>query len=658
MTSSNTLKKIFSIGAAVLLAVGSSLAGATPAQATPLINAKKMGYKMNWLPGQALETTFASPSVGFSSYLRMDDVTALRGTTLTVSSLNTGLPNGTQMMDYGYVKFYANTTHRDAGYPTVVDGVQLNSSPNSNLVVPQTAVAMSIDYTTRYNGDSERKLPAGSYTSTPRVFSNGVAIPVSTATSGSSIYTSSSVGEVDGATAAFTTPATGTVRSTSYYVLGCIDSSLLTSSTTYTATLKVNGVSASNSFAVSLLTGTSGNMNEVRGSSGSFSSGQLATWRQSGAEMQVLADNYYDSSNNALGTQYDAELEFKDGSNQSLLKDCMPTTPSGTGSFSFTSTGNSGMVTFTPDSTLGASAWGVEVFKASDDSVVSAASGMASASSMVYAPYTGGMGMPAWVPGTTIYARAVAQRTLLGNRFSSPYGPVSATFTVPAYGGVSAPAGNAPSVGATRPLSLEQAKNVLKPLPASVQPLVAAFPRLNKPMASNGGKIDLTEGNFTGLISATVAGKSLDFILGKTGQISMTVPKGEAGKTADLHLTFTSGKIIIQDAIKYVAPVVFAEVPVRPVSISAGASKLSEEAADQIRHAALANLKNTDISCVAYAVADTAAAKAAAKATATKACALAKKTNSDLTVAPITVVVDKLKARTQGVGIKVYKATN
>jgi hypothetical protein len=181
---------------------------------------------------------------------------------------------------------------------------------------------------------------------------------------------------------------------------------------------------------------------------------------------------------------------------------------------------------------------------------------------------------------------------------------------------------------------------------------------LNKPMASLGGKVALSAGDFTGLVSAKIAGKSLDFILGNTGNITMTVPQGEAGKTADLVLTFNTGSIILQDAIKYVAPVVVADVPVRPVSISAGASKLSEEAADQIRHAALANLKNTDISCVAYAVADTAAAKAAAKATATKACALAKKTNSDLTVAPITVVVDKLKARTQGVGIKVYKADN
>ncbi len=658
MTSSNTLKKIVSIGAAMLLAVGSSLVSATPAQATPLMNAKKMGYKMTWLPGQALDVTFASPSVGFNSGLRMDDVTALRGTTLTVSSLNTGLPTGTQMMDYAYIQFFANTTDRNAGYPAIGNGTQINNTPNSNVVVPQTAVAMSISYTTRFNGDSTRTLPAGSYASTPRVYSNGAAVTLSTASSGSSIYTNYSYGEVDGATAAFSTPATGTVSSTSFYVLGCIDSALLTSSTTYTATLKVNGVTASSGFAVSLLTGTSGNMNEVRGSTNSFSSGQLATWRQSSAQLQVLAENYSDSSNTALGTQYDAVLEFKDASNQSLLKDCLPSTPSGTGSFSFATVGNNGMLSFTPDSTLSASAWQVEVYKASDDSRITSASGMSASSVMVPAPYTGGMGPSSWTTGTVIYARAVNQVTLLGNRFTSGLGSISASFTIPAYGGSSAPSVSAPSSNVARPLSPLQARNMLKPVPAAVQPLVPAFLALNKPMASLGGSVALSAGDFTGLVSAKIANKSIDFILGKTGQITMTVPQGEAGKTADLVLTFNTGSIILQDAIKYVAPVVVANVPVRPVAIKAGAKSISESAADDIRHAALANLKNDTIQCVAYSASNSASAKAAAQLTAVQACGVAVKANSDLKVAEVEVIVDKLKARTQGVGIKVYKANN
>jgi hypothetical protein len=207
-------------------------------------------------------------------------------------------------------------------------------------------------------------------------------------------------------------------------------------------------------------------------------------------------------------------------------------------------------------------------------------------------------------------------------------------------------------------LSPTQARNMLKPVPAAVQPLVPAFLALNKPMASLGGSVALSAGDFTGLVSAKIANKSIDFILGKTGQITMTVPQGEAGKTADLVLTFNTGSIILQDAIKYVAPVVVADVPVRPVAIKAGAKSISESAADEIRHAALANLKNDTIQCVAYSASNSAAAKAAAQLTAVQACGVAVKANPELKVADVEVIIDKLKARTQGVGIKVYKANN
>jgi hypothetical protein len=219
-------------------------------------------------------------------------------------------------------------------------------------------------------------------------------------------------------------------------------------------------------------------------------------------------------------------------------------------------------------------------------------------------------------------------------------------------------AGPAVAASVAAPLRAIDALRALKPLPTAVQPLVAALPILSKPMTSNGGKLNISEGNFTGLVSATVAGKSLDFILGKTGQITMTVPQGEAGKTADLTLTFNSGSIILQDAIKYVAPVVVANVPVRPVAIKAGAKSISESAADDIRHAALANLKNDTIQCVAYSASTSASAKAAAKLTAVQACGFAVKANPELKVADVEVIVDKVKARTQGVGIKVYKADN
>jgi hypothetical protein len=215
--------------------------------------------------------------------------------------------------------------------------------------------------------------------------------------------------------------------------------------------------------------------------------------------------------------------------------------------------------------------------------------------------------------------------------------------------------GSASAAPALTPL---QARNALKPVPAAVQPLVPAFLALNKPMASLGGKVALSAGDFTGLVAAKIANKSIDFILGKTGQITMTVPQGEAGKTADLVLTFNTGSIILQDAIKYVAPVVVAAVPARPVSVSSASKSFSEEAQTEIRQAAFANVKNTAVACVGYAAANTASAREAAVALATKACAIANKANSDLAITGVEVIVDKLKARTQGVGIKVYKADN
>ncbi len=217
-------------------------------------------------------------------------------------------------------------------------------------------------------------------------------------------------------------------------------------------------------------------------------------------------------------------------------------------------------------------------------------------------------------------------------------------------------AGPALAASVAEPLRALDALRALKPLPAAVQPLVPGFLALNKPMASLGGKVALSAGDFTGLTSAKIGDKAIDFSLGTTGNISFTVPQGQAGKTADLVLTFTTGSIILQDAIKYVAPLDVAKVGVRPIAIAAGAKKITEEVAGQIRQAAFANVKNDTIQCVAYSASNSAAAKAAAQLTAVQACGLAVKANPSLKVVDVEVIVDKLKARTQGVGIKVYKA--
>ena len=234
-----------------------------------------------------------------------------------------------------------------------------------------------------------------------------------------------------------------------------------------------------------------------------------------------------------------------------------------------------------------------------------------------------------------------------GNTAPVQSGPGDFSFTITITGvGV----GGSSTVPALTP---EQAKNQIKPLPVIVQPLVAALPSLSKPLVDAGGKVDVKSGDFTGLVSASISGKALDLTVGSTGSLTITVPNGLAGTTADLLLNFKSGTVILQDAIKYVAPVVVAQVPVRPVSIKAGAKKLSATAADEIRHAAFANLKNNSIECVAYAA--SAATADSAKATAQQACDLAVKSNPDLVNTSVVVVIDKIKAATQGVGIRVYK---
>lgn len=213
-----------------------------------------------------------------------------------------------------------------------------------------------------------------------------------------------------------------------------------------------------------------------------------------------------------------------------------------------------------------------------------------------------------------------------------------------------------PTTGGSSVVSSTPAEAVA-PIPAIIAPLLPAITAISRPMISLGGQVALSSGDFSGLTSAKIEGKSLDFILGKTGSLTFTVPNGQAGKTADLLLTFTTGTVNLQNAIKYVAPVVVADVPERSVAIVPGSKKLSEATADQVRAAAFANMSNTAVSCVAYATSNTAAAKAAAIASANAVCALATKANPNLTAAPITVVVDKVKARKVGVGIKVYKAT-
>jgi hypothetical protein len=185
-------------------------------------------------------------------------------------------------------------------------------------------------------------------------------------------------------------------------------------------------------------------------------------------------------------------------------------------------------------------------------------------------------------------------------------------------------------------------------------PLLNSVVSVGKHLATAGGKLNLKDGDFSGLKTVTVAGLAVLFTVDSKGSVNIPVPAGKVG-TADLTLTFDSGTITIQDGIKYVAPVNVAAVPVREISLAAGTTKFSEAVADQIRLAAFANMNNNAIQCVAYASSNSVAAKAAAKLTAVQACGMATKANPALSIADVTVIVNKAKARKTGVGIKVYK---
>lgn len=192
------------------------------------------------------------------------------------------------------------------------------------------------------------------------------------------------------------------------------------------------------------------------------------------------------------------------------------------------------------------------------------------------------------------------------------------------------------------------------PAPVWQAPLLNSVVTVGKNLATAGGKLNLKDGDFSGLKTVTVAGLAVLFTVDSKGSVNIPVPAGKVG-TADLTLTFDSGTITIQDGIKYVAPTLVSSVAERQVAIAAGSKKITEAVADQVRQAAFANMANTSIQCVGYSASNSAAAKAAAKASAAALCALAVKANPALTASPITVLVDKAKARKAGVGIKVYK---
>jgi hypothetical protein len=192
-----------------------------------------------------------------------------------------------------------------------------------------------------------------------------------------------------------------------------------------------------------------------------------------------------------------------------------------------------------------------------------------------------------------------------------------------------------------------------KPLPVWAAPILKQIPTLSKTLNTDGGKVSLTDGDFSSLKTVTVGGKEVAFSTDAKGNVNIPIPAGAAGTTADLVVTFTGGKMVIQDGIKYVAPTDVAKVAEAGVAgFKANSSKVSGALAASILYAAQIDHKANAIACSGYAASKAQVALATARAQA--ACDYATGAYSNLTKSTVAVIVNKAKAKSASVGIKVY----
>jgi hypothetical protein len=193
-----------------------------------------------------------------------------------------------------------------------------------------------------------------------------------------------------------------------------------------------------------------------------------------------------------------------------------------------------------------------------------------------------------------------------------------------------------------------------KPFPVWAAPILKAIPTLSKTLTTDGGKVSLTDGDFSSLKSVTVGGQAVVYSIDAKGDVNIPIPAGKAGTTADLIVTFTGGKMTIQDGIKYVAPLDIATVREAPIAGFKGKStKITGDLAAAIQYAAQLDKKATTVLCTGYAASKAAVATVTAQAEA--ACAYATKANDLLVNKSVKVVVNAKLAKTTTVGIKVHK---
>jgi hypothetical protein len=193
-----------------------------------------------------------------------------------------------------------------------------------------------------------------------------------------------------------------------------------------------------------------------------------------------------------------------------------------------------------------------------------------------------------------------------------------------------------------------------KPLPVWAAPILKQIPTLSKTLTTEGGKLSLKDGDYSSLKSVTVGGKEVAYSIDAKGDVNIPVPAGKGGTFADLVVTFTGGKMTVQDGIKYVEPTNVATVREAPIAGFKGTStKITGALAESIQYAAQLDKKANTVLCTGYAASKAAVATATARAEA--ACGYATKVNDQLVNKKVTIVVNAKLAKTASVGIKVYK---
>ncbi|MEN9752202.1 MAG: hypothetical protein RLZZ600_1249, partial [Actinomycetota bacterium] len=390
----------------------------------------KASYNVNWAPGGSTTVSLNATRLDFQTEFVNKDISGLVGHTLTVASTNSGLPQGLMMNDSAYVHYFSNTDL--AWGHEIGSGMQISSMTPGT--VPAGAVAMTMSYTTYWNGGNYEGnyLAAGTtVTSTPRILDNGSPVSYQVSSTGldSGWYyrTDYPNSRVEGVVASsFTLPQV--VEGASFEIITCANFTQFVSGTSvWTPNLKVNGVTTLDEWSQPLnySFGPIGSGSQTWDYSLSANTSMVSTWISSSVQ-KVQIGKYYTIPSPTGGATYTPTIEITDQNSANVAVSCTPSAPTGSGTLA----SNSPMsgLKFTPDATLGAySEWYVNVYRRDTNALVANGAGMGTSPASIMNP-TMVNGMPgSWPVNVAMYAKAyvTARVTTFGGSGITLTSPVS-----------------------------------------------------------------------------------------------------------------------------------------------------------------------------------------------------------------------------------------